>query len=250
MPKVIRVGLDFSQGHCFPPLPATMGSPDLFIGGIPVVRETDLYGLSHNCGQSNHNMGTAIEGSQTVFNHGLGLHGDSHKISCGDVADNGSTTVFIDEGGNSSAPGITETIGYTVGLPVVEYPFTQIEIYRYRVGIIFPTYVVCNKFYQFGELINGIPSIFPGDLYSPLTEENSGVVFKDKSIPIQAEIRPALPPFLNFDPSTASLFFGGNFNVFPDGIYNYEVKLTNYVGEARIPLRIKLTTLNYNFGCG
>ncbi len=97
MSKVIRQLLDLSLGHCYPPKACLTGSTDVFIGGIPIVRVGDNYSQDHTCGNQTHSMGPAIEGSPTVFNNGLAVHGSGHKISCGDVANNGALTVTMDE---------------------------------------------------------------------------------------------------------------------------------------------------------
>lgn len=97
MPKVIRVNIDPSFGHCFGPKPAKTGSLDTFIGGVPIVRMNDNYLQVHSCGSDTHAMGVAAEGSPTVFNNGIPVHGSGHSIQCGDKAHNGSPTVIMDE---------------------------------------------------------------------------------------------------------------------------------------------------------
>lgn len=246
MPKVIRVGVDLSQGHCFSPrvaLAPNNPNPDLFINGIPVMRVGDIYGLPHNCGNSNHTMGPAIEGSQTVFNQGLGLHGDSHKINCGDVADNGSPDVFIDEGGNSNPNTDGNTVGYSVGLPRLEYPFYKILIKRTSPYILGPK-ILKPTFYNQDNELEYFDGALPGDLYSPLMEEDTGDQYKDKNIPISASISPDLPSFLSFDSQTGTISFNEILSgVFVNFNLSYTITLTNYVGTRVQNIDIEFKTV-------
>lgn len=253
MPKVIRAGiitypgsmpLDLSQGHCFLPKNPLNGSPDVLVNGSPVVRVTDDYGQNHFCGppNNNHNMGPAIEGSTTVFANGLGIHGDSHKISCGDVADNGSMDVFIDQNGASNPNPQSETIGYTVWVPEVEYPYYDILIMRRP--ILFGGHVIDRTFYPNNVPGTNYPDVFPGDMFSPLEEEITLDRYKDRTIPITAEIRPNLPGFLSFDPSTGSLFFNNSGSTaFANGTFTFNVEMSNYVGSNIKQIRLKFHTI-------
>ncbi len=96
MKPIIRVGIDYSLGHCWPPAPAVQGSPNVFIGGIPVVRVGDLYPTHPgSCGAAGpHPMGIAATGSETVFINGKPLHRQGDLISCGDIANFGSKDVL------------------------------------------------------------------------------------------------------------------------------------------------------------
>ncbi len=90
--KVIRVGVDVSEGHCFTPRAATGHSPDTYANGIAIVREGDLY-PSHCCGSECH-VGFAESNSRGVYVNGKLIHRDTDPIDCGDVADNGSPDVY------------------------------------------------------------------------------------------------------------------------------------------------------------
>ncbi len=100
MPNLIRMQVDLSQGHCYPPAPCTLGgSPDVLANGFPVARLTDIYNQIHVCGDDEHFMGLAITGSDTVFINGLPAHRAGDSIQCGDFAANGSLDVILDDGG-------------------------------------------------------------------------------------------------------------------------------------------------------
>ena len=95
MTKSTRLG-DIASGHdChFPPTPSIAGSPDVYVDGIPAVRQGDAY-APHACpscpapSHPRHLSG----GSGSVFINGkpAGRAGDA--ISCGGSADQGSDSV-------------------------------------------------------------------------------------------------------------------------------------------------------------
>jgi len=97
MPKATRLG-DIGSGHgChFPPSPSIGASPDVFVNGIPLVRQGDAY-VPHacpTCPAPVHSRSLS-GGSGTVFVNGkpAGRVGDA--ISCGGAADVGSSDVAI-----------------------------------------------------------------------------------------------------------------------------------------------------------
>lgn len=105
MPRVIRKGVDLSQGHCFEPRPADEGSNNVFTNNIMQVRETDHY-PTHTCGDDSHD-GNALDGTApTVLVNNLKIHVDGDPIDCGDTAANGSPNVFA--GSLSGAGGVIE----------------------------------------------------------------------------------------------------------------------------------------------
>lgn len=89
---VIRLGPDKSLGHspCFPPVPATMGSNNVRVNKMPVVRMGDPYKL-HCCSGSCH-VGKAT-GSSRVFANKKGVTRLGDKITCGDTSGGGSSNV-------------------------------------------------------------------------------------------------------------------------------------------------------------
>ena len=95
MARIIRKGVDLSQGHCYSPKVCLTGSPDVYIEGHPVVRAgVDNYTQIHNCGSHKHNMGYASQGSPNVFVNGAPMHRSGDLIQCGDRGFNGSISVF------------------------------------------------------------------------------------------------------------------------------------------------------------
>jgi len=63
--RVIRKGIDRTQGHCFPPVPFLKGSPNVFVNNIPVVFQGSPI-PKHCCGKKCHS-GVAARGSPNVF---------------------------------------------------------------------------------------------------------------------------------------------------------------------------------------
>lgn len=111
MPRVIRKGVDFSQGHCFEPRPADEGSNNVFTNNIMQVRETDHY-PTHTCGSDSHD-GNALNGTApNVLVNNLKIHVDGDPIDCGDTAANGSSNVFA--GSLSGAGAVIENGRITV----------------------------------------------------------------------------------------------------------------------------------------
>lgn len=95
---IARLGVDVCSGHAagptyFPPRPATTGSPDVFVDGLPVVRiSTDMWAPHTNL-LSVH-PGTGISGSPTVFVNGIPVMRMLDPLDCGSVVGTGSTTTF------------------------------------------------------------------------------------------------------------------------------------------------------------
>lgn len=91
MANVIRKGIDMSKGHQgFPPVPCIQGSSNVFVNGTSVTRKGDLYKI--HCKGSCHQG--AATGSSTVFANGRGVNTKGKPITCGDIANNGSSNVF------------------------------------------------------------------------------------------------------------------------------------------------------------
>ena len=97
MPKSTRLG-DIGTGHgChFPPTPSVAASPDVFVNGIPAVRQGDAYAphACPTCPAPVHGRSLA-GGSGTVYINGKpsGRVGDA--IDCGGSANAGSSDVYF-----------------------------------------------------------------------------------------------------------------------------------------------------------
>jgi uncharacterized Zn-binding protein involved in type VI secretion len=94
MPPVHRLG-DIGTGHgCFPPRPNNQGSPDVFVNGIPVHRQSDSWAV-HCCPPipACHSS-TLAAGSSTVFANGLQLARIGDPVACGSSAATGSGDTF------------------------------------------------------------------------------------------------------------------------------------------------------------
>lgn len=94
---VVRMGVDICSGHpagptYFAPRPAIVGSPDVFVDGLPLVRVGDLWAMHTNL--ITVHPGTGIVGSMTVFCNGRPVMRIGDPIDCGSVAAMGSTTTF------------------------------------------------------------------------------------------------------------------------------------------------------------
>ncbi|MBL3566102.1 PAAR domain-containing protein [Rhodovulum sulfidophilum] len=98
MPAASRKG-DSGSGHgCFPATPATSGSPDVLIDGIPALRQGDAH-AAHGCKDCAPHGRAVSGGSPTVFVNGRPLARVGDSISCGGVVAAGSGTVIADEEG-------------------------------------------------------------------------------------------------------------------------------------------------------
>lgn len=89
-----RLG-DNASGHDGAPgTPGTEASPDVFIDGIPAMRQGDVF-ESHSCPDESEHSRSLAGGSGTVFINGkrAGRVGDA--ISCGGTVIEGSTSVII-----------------------------------------------------------------------------------------------------------------------------------------------------------
>lgn len=171
MPRVIRIGVDLSQGHVWTPTICDKPSNKrtVFANGIQVAAVGDLYNVGMHIPpplQPPHYGMFAAGGSNNVFIDGLPVHRDGDMISCGDVADNGSTDVFANGGGAGSKKDPGETIGYTARAPIISYD-----------SVINIPYVVER---ETGTYLRGCPvNIGPLDVYTPLEEEETNSLYKN-----------------------------------------------------------------------
>lgn len=173
MPRVINTNpINLTQGHCWAPTTPNLGSQTVYVENFPAVRVGDSF-IDHTPGctpiPTTHPV-IPIMGSQTVFVNNLPLVRDGDPMACGDVADNGSFTVYADGGGDSQGRDPDNTIGYGVLGPVVVYPSGTILVRMLM------EYVV-NRPDRF---LYGCPLDFgPVELYSPMIEEDSGTYYKN-----------------------------------------------------------------------
>ncbi len=99
MPAQTRIG-DLNTGHDLcPPISLAVGSPDVFINGLPAGRVGDSYNV-HSCPSHLPHAGVIAAGSPTVFINGIpaGRIGDS--VSCGGSVMQGSPNMFNDDKGS------------------------------------------------------------------------------------------------------------------------------------------------------
>jgi len=91
---IVRVG-DLSTAHdCFPERPAIEGSSNVLVNGKGVVRQGDHW-ATHCCitdGSQCHD-GVSVGASSTVFVNGKPVMRVGDAISCGSVAEQGSSDV-------------------------------------------------------------------------------------------------------------------------------------------------------------
>ena len=86
---------DFCTGHgCWPPRIGVTASPNVFVGGRPSHRLTDVW-LIHCCPLDGCHTGIVATGSPTVFINGLPAARIADLISCGSLIAMGSPTVNI-----------------------------------------------------------------------------------------------------------------------------------------------------------
>lgn len=168
MPKVITTNpRNLTQGHCWAPTTPQTGSTDVFVENFPVVRVGDPY-VDHVLGctpiPSTHSV-VPMMGSNNVYVNGRPLVRDGDPMLCGDVADGGAFTVYANGGGTGLEEDPGNTVGYGVGIPVIVYPTNLIRLY----------YLLGNK----EEFIGCPVNISPLEIYTPLTEEDTGRVYKN-----------------------------------------------------------------------
>jgi len=126
MPRVIRKDtLTFGHSpNCFPPTLPTPLKEDVHANGSPVVRVGDPF-LPHGCVDLASHPPMAIIGSPTVFVGGQPIVRDFDPLSCGDIAHAIDGTVFSDGGGGFGA--LTEpddplqSFGFVVEPPSISY---------------------------------------------------------------------------------------------------------------------------------
>lgn len=93
MPAVVRLG-DLCTGHdACPPRPCVTASPNVFCNGIPVHRETDMWGV-HGCDIHPPHPGILIKGSPNVFVNMLPIARIGDPVNCGSFAAEGSMDTF------------------------------------------------------------------------------------------------------------------------------------------------------------
>lgn len=94
MTALARKG-DKCTGHpCYNPVPYITGSPDVFINGMPSLRQTDKHDV-HCCGPSCHD-GMVKKGSSSVFANSLPIarQGDLNTCSAINFVDTSSSDSF------------------------------------------------------------------------------------------------------------------------------------------------------------
>lgn len=92
MPAITRLG-DYCTGHgCFPPRPNVEGSGNVNVNGIPVHRETDMWG-GHCCPPTCHSS-LLSSGSSTVYVNNLQCGRIGDPVACGSLSAQGSPDVF------------------------------------------------------------------------------------------------------------------------------------------------------------
>lgn len=95
MPAASRKG-DICVGHgCFPPTPATAGSPNVYLDKIPALRKGDAV-APHGCSNCPPHGRAVSAGSPSVFVNGKPLARVGDGVDCGGSVSAGSGTVTAD----------------------------------------------------------------------------------------------------------------------------------------------------------
>lgn len=257
MPRIIRIGVDISQGHGHLPCPvlAPLGKRTVFVNKILAAAVGDLYNEQLHIPpplQPRHIGMAAAIGSVTVFINNKPAHRDGDLISCGDVADNGSNTVFCNGGGGggpATKKDPRETTGYVVGVPNLHYSGSLL-VFNYLTD-------------ENQEYIDGcFGKQVIEEVYSPLIEEESNVTFKNypglprfklsgASLPpyapqvyrqpiaiSQFSLNLPLPDGLTFNSETGEI----SGKVTREGLlhpdYLYVISCTNIVGKGSFQFRV------------
>lgn len=86
---------DVCSGHsCFPPRPSGTWSPDFYVNGLNVERNTDIV-ISHCCGGCH--TGNWV-GTKPYYVNGLNIQTELDPISCGSVGAAHSPDFFVGNG--------------------------------------------------------------------------------------------------------------------------------------------------------
>lgn len=95
MPPCARIA-DTCTGHspCYPGRPATSGSPDVFVNGLPVHRVGDSW-ASHGCPDNPSHGSVLAAGSSTVFANGKPVGRIGDPVACGSSVATGSPDVIV-----------------------------------------------------------------------------------------------------------------------------------------------------------
>lgn len=94
--KSARLG-DIGSAHgCFPPTPTVMGSPDVFVNGLPANRVGDDL-VPHGCSNCSPHPRAVAEGSSTVSINGKPATRVGDGVDCGGQLSTGSPNVSIGE---------------------------------------------------------------------------------------------------------------------------------------------------------
>jgi uncharacterized Zn-binding protein involved in type VI secretion len=197
MPKIIR-HTDLTQGHCWPPCPGVpdpqaakflAGQAQVTVDGLYPVLVGDVYNVHAGpCGLiPPHDPGSTVctIGSTTVFIYDIPIVRDSDPLTCGDVADAGSTNVYV-EGGGFGGPEATpedpgESTGFSVWPPYINYPSMSFPYrsnrrvlqqgYQGSNGVVPTTYI-----YTF---MGSTPAAYQPEAYSPLEEGGSHSMYRN-----------------------------------------------------------------------
>ena len=95
MPPLSRKG-DRASGHgYFPPTPAISASPNVYVDGIPALRQGDAV-AAHGCETCPPHGRTIAGGSPAVLINGRPAARIGYGIDCGGTMTGASGTVFVD----------------------------------------------------------------------------------------------------------------------------------------------------------
>ncbi len=94
MPAVHLKGQSCTGHQDYPPRNNLQGSSNVFVNGIPVHRQGDLWSVHCSGNPKNCHSGALAKGSETVYANSLQLARVGDPVSCGSTAMQGSTTVY------------------------------------------------------------------------------------------------------------------------------------------------------------
>ena len=95
MPAAHLLGQSCTGHGCYPPRQNVQASPNVYVNGIPIHRQGDLWAV-HCCGSPpNCHTGALVKGSSTVCVNGRQAARVGDPVSCGSRAMQGSGDVYI-----------------------------------------------------------------------------------------------------------------------------------------------------------
>lgn len=273
MPRIIRQGDNSLGHCWPPtaPIPSLGLQRKVFSEGLPIIVVGDSY-LPHPgpCGNQPPHPVATFTGSENVFIGGLPIVRDGDPLDCGDVANTLGGSVFCNGGGRGpeNRPDLNQTYGFTVSRPTIAY---QPLDFTYRIvrpiGSEEGTFAGCQIVPIRPIIYTGLAEEGGGSGYRNYPGEPFSLISGGLGLPEYASnfIKNPIPILgINFSVATDNSFF---FDVVGDSLGNgikinklngtifgapnsffeskiLKVKIRNFVGESEFNFNISLNEVS------